>query len=175
VPLVVELHEERFGVVAAIPGEVAPPVAAGMHGPRQAAAEVAEVLERRQPHRFRIEDLDLAVLGNARIIRVGTDQLALPQEPAVKVLGLAGADGDSFARRAVVLRHPAVGDCIDEPLVGRRCLVGLRGGKRARFPPLDGGSCGPRFGFGGPLLDLRRLPVRVASEARVGQEQCDRG
>jgi hypothetical protein len=124
-PVGVELDEERLSFVFPIPGEEAPPMLALAYNPRQAAPEIAELLERGDPHRLRIEGFDLAAFGHLGEVGMGAEQLALPKEPAVEMMGLPGAGRHAPAGLPLVLGDAFAGDGIDEPLVGSRGLVRL--------------------------------------------------
>ena len=135
-PLVVHFDEKCFSLVLPIAGEVAPPVIIVPHDPGQAAAVVAETVIRGELHRLQVERLDLTLFGQLGVVRVGTQQLTLPEEPAVEVLSVAGAHGESLSSAAVVFGDGRTGDGVRELVISRGRLMGFRSRDDSRCRPV---------------------------------------
>ena len=96
-----------------------------------------------QLHRLGVEDADDALMWLLGVIGVSAIQLALPQEAAVQVLGLARARRQFLAGLAFIFDDIRAGDGVNEFLVGRRGLRGVLRGKTA-----DLNLCALRHGEG---------------------------
>ena len=81
----------------------------------------------------------LPILGQASrlwIVRMCTQELPVPQKPAIEMFGVAATNRDSLSRLAVILRNLATRDRVNEVLICRCSLYGLRSRNLlGRIPP----------------------------------------